>query len=437
MTKSTKLGQSGSCRKFAGKVKRFATDSRGAIAVLFVVISVPIIIAVTAAVDLNNAVRIKWSLQAAADSGVLAAATALASGYDDSDKKQIALDTFFANLSPQLLKAFPTSPDVSIDFPTQTIHMDVQAKTDQLLTNFIVSSMTVGVQATAMVEKGSPICMMALNSTAWKGLDIQGTANLVADGCAVHANSRHEEAMRQNGGGTAVADSFCVHGDYSGSNYQPKPNRYCMHKTDPLAEKFAADLAAHGDITTCREDNPGTVKDNTEYLELSPGVYCGGLTLQQGKVRLLPGVHVFRDGELNISAQSWLEGEGVTILLAGDDTTRITTQAGANLSLSAPSSGLFSGIAIAQHPDSKHKNKDNTIVGGGYVKIDGIVYFPTQPLKITGNGEIGSDSSQFAIIADTIAVEGNGVLTIKIGADYKGAGLPELPEANQIVRLVH
>jgi Flp pilus assembly protein TadG len=437
MTKSRTLRQSGFCRTLAGKVKRLAGDSTGGIAVLFAVVSVPIIIVATAAVDLNNAVRIKASLQAAADSGVLAAATALASGYGDSDKKQIALDTFHANLSPQLLKAFPAAPDVSIDFPTQRVHMDVQVNTDQLLTTFIVSSMTLGVQATAMVDRGLPICMMALNPTAPKSLEIQGTANLQAESCAVHVNSRDVEAMRQNGGGSATADSFCVHGDYSGSNYQPKPNRYCIPRTDPLAEKFAADLATHGDITTCREDNPGTVKGNSEFLELSPGVYCGGLQLQQGKVRLLPGVHVFRDGELNISAQSWLEGEGVTILLAGNDSTRIANQAGANLILSAPSSGVFSGIVIAQHPDSKHKTKENTIIGGGYMKIDGIIYFPEQPLKITGNGEIGSDSSQFAIIADTISVEGNGVLTIKIGADYKGAGLPELPEANQTVRLVH
>jgi hypothetical protein len=70
------------------------------------------------------------------------------------------------------------------------------------------------------------------------------------------------------------------------------------------------------------------------------------------------------------------------------------------------------------------------------MKFNGILYFPAQPLKITGGGIIGSDSPQFAIMADTISIEGNGVLTIKIGADYTAAGLPKLPEAKEVVRLV-
>jgi hypothetical protein len=70
------------------------------------------------------------------------------------------------------------------------------------------------------------------------------------------------------------------------------------------------------------------------------------------------------------------------------------------------------------------------------MKFNGILYFPAQPLKITGGGIIGSDSPQFAIMVDTISIEGNGVLTIKIGADYTAAGLPKLPEAKEVVRLV-
>jgi hypothetical protein len=68
--------------------------------------------------------------------------------------------------------------------------------------------------------------------------------------------------------------------------------------------------------------------------------------------------------------------------------------------------------------------------------IEGIIYMPVQPLKITGNGEIGSKNSQFAIFADTLSVEGNGILNINISADYVSAGLPELPEADQTVRLI-
>jgi hypothetical protein len=38
-------------------------------------------------------------------------------------------------------------------------------------------------------------------------------------------------------------------------------------------------------------------------------------------------------------------------------------------------------------------------------------------------------------MADTIAIEGNGQLNIKIGQNYQSSGLPDLPEADEIVRL--
>ena len=70
------------------------------------------------------------------------------------------------------------------------------------------------------------------------------------------------------------------------------------------------------------------------------------------------------------------------------------------------------------------------------MNINGIVYFPTQALDITGNGIIGNDADQFAILADTIEINGTGQLEIRIGADYQAAGLPELPQSSERVRLV-
>lgn len=411
-----------------------ARNTAGNVTIMTTLAFVPFAMAVSAAVDFANAVRIRASLQAAADAGVLAAATALASGYGDSDKKKIAEDTFYANLSPQLLASFPATPKVTIDFPKQQVHMDVVVDTKPLLTNFLTESLQLGVDATAIVDQGSPVCLMALNPTAWKALDIQGTAEVQASACAVHVNSNHSEAMRQAGGSKATAESFCVYGNYSGSNYSPTPRRYCNREKDPLAEKFAADLAGT-DLTKCRPDNPQVIKQNADYVTLQPGVYCGGLSLQQGKFKMQPGVHVFRDGEFYVSAQSWVVGEGVTILLTGNSDTRFANQAGANFDVSAPQTGPFAGIVVAQDPASI-PSKINTVIGGGYMKFDGIMYFPKQPLLVTGNGIIGADSPQFAIMADTISVKGNGILTIKIGADYAAAGLPKLPEANEIVRLV-
>ncbi len=78
---------------------------------------IPFMMIVSAAVDMSNAVRMKAELQAAADSGVLASATALASGENDSDKTQIANKAFNANLSPKLLSTLTATPIPPSTFP--------------------------------------------------------------------------------------------------------------------------------------------------------------------------------------------------------------------------------------------------------------------------------------------------------------------------------
>ena len=418
--------------------RRLATNTAANISILAGLTFIPFTIAVTAAVDLANAIRIKSSLQAAADAGVLAAATALASGYGDSDKTRIAEDTFYANLSPQLLKAFPASPEVTIDFVNQTVHMDVTVDTDQLLTNLITDAVTIGVEATAVADQGSPVCLMAINPTAWKSLNIQGTVDVNAIACAIQVNSQHDEAMRQNGSGQATAESFCVHGDYSGSNYTPTPRRHCMREQDPLAAQFAVDLETLNIASmSCKGDYNKLVSNGDEFT-LNPGLYCEGLTIKQGTVILKSGVHVFRDYELYIQAGGTLRSEpggSVTIIFTGGPGARFVNQAGANVDITAPSEGLFAGIVMASDPATV-PDKQNTITGGGYMEFDGIIYYPKQALYISGNGDIGAESAQFAILADTIDIEGNGTLYIHISSDAPGSGLPGLPEAHEVIHLV-
>jgi hypothetical protein len=267
----------------------------------------------------------------------------------------------------------------------------------------------------------------------------------MASACAVQVNSEHTEAMRQNGSGQATAESFCVHGEYSGSNYSPTPRAHCMREQDPLAYQFALDLATlNPGAMGCRPDHPKLNASATEIsmppsTDSGKGAYCGVVEVKNNQRLILqPGVHVFRDGGINISAQGELVGTGgVTILLTGDPTTRWVNQAGADINITGRASGLFAGIVLAQDPASIPSPNSNNIIGGGYMNFNGIVYFPTQPLYISGNGDIGADSFQFAIMADTIDIEGNGTLFIHISSDAVGAGLPALPQANEIIRLIH
>ena len=64
-------------------LQRYLASPRGNLSIATAMTFIPFMMFVSAAVDMSNAVRMKAELQAAADSGVLASATAIASGEDE------------------------------------------------------------------------------------------------------------------------------------------------------------------------------------------------------------------------------------------------------------------------------------------------------------------------------------------------------------------
>lgn len=417
-------------------MRRLARDSGGQVAVIFGFCAIPIITAVSIGLDMANSSHMKSELQAAADSAVLAAARRLSVGADDSDKEGLALETFYANLSPSLQYLIVGSPEVKIDFPSNTVKLAATLTADTLLSRLATDELVIGVEAAATISPGSPICMMALNPHQQAAISIQGTADIVADDCSIQINSDDEEALKQSGTGAVEAASFCITGSYSGNHIEPEPRENCAAENDPLEDEFAEDWASeYISSRACTSTDMADI--NTGAVTYLPaGVYCGGLTIKKGVVELETGqIYVFRDGPLQIESQGTLRGTQVAVLFEGDGTTRLVTQAGGSIETSAKNSGTFQGIAFGQHPSSV-PDEPHLIIGGGDLEINGIVYFPEQALKITGGGDIGTNATQFALIADTISIEGNGQLRIKIGQDYQSSGLPNLPAAEEVVYLI-
>lgn len=259
------------------------------------------------------------------------------------------------------------------------------ATTDHVFYKGLVEDMTIGVESTAQVDPGIPICMLVLNPSKEKAFYINGTADLDAKDCAVQVNSDNALAMVQNGAGTATAEDFCIRGGYSGTNFSPAPRTMCATETDPLAEKFAQDWV-QTNTTTCNYTNVGTINSSgdSDITELAPGVYCGGLTVKKGTVHLTSGsIYVFKDGMLDIHAHGTVTGDDVVILFSGNSDTRLNTQAGASLDISAPSTGKFAGIAVAQALACV-PSKENLIIGGGTIEVNGILYF-RRPFSFEGD----------------------------------------------------
>ena len=68
--------------------------------------------------------------------------------------------------------------------------------------------------------------------------------------------------------------------------------------------------------------------------------------------------------------------------------------------------------------------------GGGAVQLTGALYFPTQILQIGGNGDLGQNTSAWAIVADQVHLKGNG--SVRIEAEFTNAGLPNVTALPQV-----
>ena len=154
--------------------------------------------------------------------------------------------------------------------------------------------------------------------------------------------------------------------------------------------------------------NNGDVKPS-QTATLFPGTYSG-MNLK-GNVTLTAGTYIINGGSLNISSGAFVAGTGVTIVLTGSNPNTIATVAingGAQISLTAPSEGIFEGVLIFQDRralDNDSGGSINKINGNASSKLQGAIYIPSQALEFTGNSTMNIDCLQF--VARRLVFTGN------------------------------
>jgi len=175
---------------------------------------------------------------------------------------------------------------------------------------------------------------------------------------------------------------------------------------------------------------------------LTPGTYCGGLTVDGLRVRFSPGDYIFKDGPLTFLNQSQAEADKVTFGFRGSGAT-LNIESGSKLKIRSAISGPRSGLAFMNMIDSSTPGNRapvkeiNRISSGGSVSMSGTAYFPQQTLMISGeNTNVGANSPAVGLIADKIAFRGQTGSRVEIGVDHVAAGIPPIqPRAEDGVRL--
>ncbi len=173
-------------------------------------------------------------------------------------------------------------------------------------------------------------------------------------------------------------------------------------------------------------DYAGDTYVDTPTVILTPGTYCG-LDIAKGHVKFEPGTYHIKDGPLIVRRRATLTGEGVTIIMSGQNAFFGVLDE-ARLTLSAPISGSLAGFALTEDKSRTYSKAGlslpnlpqlglldrplSRLTGSGVIDAIGTIYLPGHDLKVTGNGAGKQISPLLQIVANTVSMSENGQISI-------------------------
>ncbi|HUY28672.1 MAG TPA: pilus assembly protein TadG-related protein [Candidatus Binataceae bacterium] len=388
--------------------QRVARRNSGQVIVALTVAIVVIMIGAGLAADIGYMQRQRQRMQVAADAAAIAGASAIVTG---------ASTPAAAGANDAALNGFTTGSGatVTINNPPQSgIYTSnssfVEAIIDQPQPTWFLSLLgirTIDVNARAVAgASNSNGCLYVLNPAKSGAITVNGTGSITSQ-CGVLDDSSSSTALVANGNVNVNASSIGVVGQVQtngSATLSPNPVVGIVPVSDPLASVPAPFVGS------CTYNNYSV--GSGQSVEMSPGVYCGGITIGgNAQVTFAAGVYVLRGGGMIVSSGATLSGSGVTFYdttgSAGYSPISISGSVTANLS--APTSGMLKGILFFQ--DRTVTNGAGSVISGGVnADLSGVLYFPTTNLTYNG----GSANSYSIIVANTLTVNGN----VTMNANY-------------------
>lgn len=245
-------------------------------------------------------------------------------------------------------------------------------------------------RAEGLVVSTGFVCVHALHPTSQAALHLIGGATITANDCGVVVNSDDDKALKLDGRACITAASIDVTGGVHGNCASPAPTTGVPPLPDPLAGVPLPTFSGC-DFTNFEFSGPSSIF-------LSPGVYCGGITIGGGNTTFLPGLYVLNGGGFSVSSAAVVNGTGVTFFntehagsIYGSFDFRRQTRG----KLSAPISGPWAGILMIQDPRI-NSPEDSSFAGGSDMVLEGILYMPGSKITWSGGSNTASYSSLIA-----------------------------------------
>lgn len=265
-------------------------------------------------------------------------------------------------------------------------------------------AVTIRARAVARMVQNGSACVLALEGVQSEALYFTGSATINLIGCGVAANSTSSQAMQVSGSATLNTGWVDLVGNYTVSG-SGELNSATTPRTgvSPIADPFAA--VASPSPGACLKSGYKSKANKSETLQ--PGTYCNGMEIgSQSNVTLSPGTYIVKGGTFKVNGNASLAGTGVTIILTGtgSDYALADVNGGANITLTAPSTGDYAGLVFYQDRNAP-TGPDNKFNGGSTMNINGAMYFPRQEVKFTGGNATGGGCTR--IVAREVIFTGN------------------------------
>jgi Flp pilus assembly protein TadG len=390
-------------------LRQIGANSSGNTAFMFAC-GLPVLLATCGlAIDLGTMTMKRATLQGAADEAAMAGAKQLALASVTDTTISAAVTGFLQN---QLTGDDAGATNIAtIDHTAGTVKVEVTENWTPFFAHFLSANVTpIVTNATAMLQGESRLCILGLHPTDPFGFNMLKNANVQAAGCAVYSNSTNSSSMTLASGSSVTASKICSGGGIvaTGNKTSVPPQIDCPPLPDPLASLGAPAVGA------CSFTN---YKITTGTASLSPGVYCGGISISgTANVTFNPGTYVIKDGFFYVAGTAVVTGTNTGFYLTGKNAL-LWFLGSATVNLSGAENGPLAGLLF--YADRTMASIIPHIISASNVhQLTGTIYFPSTNLLIDPNSNVAENSAYTAIIALHMAINNgpNLVLNTNYGA---------------------
>lgn len=386
---------------------RFTADKSGSYLIIAALMMPVLVGFVGLGTDYGLWVYTHQSVQSAADSAAVSAATAdKAADVTVQASAVTALYGFVngTNGATVAVNRPPTSGSRSTTANAVEVVV-TQQRAPLFSAAFLSRPVVISARSVAVPTPGTG-CVIALDSTASGAVTVQGSSQINLQNCNLYDNSNNASALTIGGSGLITAQSVGVVGGIVGASsitatggiktgLSPTPDPYAGVSFPPFFGCDQHNLKVNSSVT------------------LSPGVFCGGMSVTAGAVVTLnPGIYYMDQGSLSVVGNATINGTGVTIVFtSGNNNNWATASIGSNavINLTAPTTGPTAGIVLFGDRNMPVGTAFK-LVGGATQNFGGAVYLPKAALDYAGGSSGSNGCTQ--IVADTLNWSGASSLTL-------------------------